>query len=260
MTGEKVSTVTALKGFGEVIVVFAAFLLWIKYLETTWVGTFQDRLVGWDFFAHIMMVLFPTVALVITGRPLADLGLTRENWRNPEVRKITRVAVAELALIWVVCLLIPHMAIGQRPHLLLPSNYFAENLGLPVRVTKYIGWGLTVVFTTIFCGLGEEIFFRGYMQGRVNRTIGRPFRVMGIQFGWGLIFASIIFGFGHLIAFFNPFVPDHLMFHPNWGEFAVTCVEGFVFGMLYEHTGGIVAPAILHGFIGLFFGAMIFPG
>jgi len=259
MIKEKTSAITALQGFGEVIIVFVAFFVWIKYLETTWVGPFQDKLVGWDFFAHLMMVVFPGVALLISRRPFSDLGITRDNWRNPEVRKITRIAVAELTVIWVFGLLLPHLLHGQRPHLLLPSNYFAENLGLPIRLTKYIGWGLTVVFTTIFCGLGEEIFFRGYFQGRINRAVGRQFRVFGVQFGWGLIFASLIFGFGHLIAFFNPLIDKSLILHPNWGEFAITFVEGFVFGLLYEHTGGVVAPAILHGFIGLFFGAMIFP-
>lgn len=249
-----------MKAFGEALIVFVAFLLWIKYLETTWVGPVQLHLVGWDFFAHLMMVAFPLIALKITGRPWSDLGLTCNNWRNPEVRKITRIAVAELSIIWACCLLVPHLIGGQRPHLLLPPENFAETLDLPPRVIKYIGWGLTVIFTTIFCGLGEEIFFRGYIQGRINRALPRPFCLLGVNFGWGLIFASILFGLGHGIAFFNPFGPESSAFYPAWGEVAVTFAEGLVFGLLYERTGGIVASAALHGFIGLFFGAMVFHG
>lgn len=249
---------SAVMAVSEVVLVFLLFWLWIKYLETTWVGTVQLVLVGWDFFAHLMMVVFPLVIIVLGRRPLSDLGMARQDLRDPEVRRISRVAVAELSVIWTVALLVPNLIQGRRPHLILPPRHFAEYLELPVRMTKYIGWGVTVVFTMVFCGLGEEIFFRGYMQGRINNTMGRPFKLMGVSFGWGIIVASVLFGIGHGIGYYNPFVDGVISF--EWGPALVTLVEGFILGLLYERTGNIIASVAVHAFIGLFFGAVVFPG
>jgi membrane protease YdiL (CAAX protease family) len=241
----------------EVLLVFLAFLLWIKYLETTWVGPLQLKLVGWDFFAHLMMVVFPAAALRLFGRPLSELGLSRDQLRLPQIRRLCLAAVIELALIWTVGSLVPHLARGQSPGLLLPPDHFASRIGISPLLANWIGWGLTVVFMVVFCGVGEEVFFRGYMQGRINRAWGRPFRIRGVSFGWGLILASLLFGLGHGVAFFNPFSRP-LAFHFEWTSALITCGEGFLFGVLYEFSNGIAAPAAVHAAIGLFFGSIAF--
>jgi hypothetical protein len=243
----------------EVIIVFLAFLLWIKYLETTWVGPFQLQLVGWDFFAHLMMVVFPLTVTWMAGRPFSQLGLDRSQFSNRHVRRLSLVATAELALIWLLGLLIPHLARGQGLRLVLPPYHFALDLGFSPFASDLLGWVLTLVFTMIFCGVGEEVFFRGYMQGRINQAAGRRFRFLGISFGWGLLVASLLFGLGHGLAYFNPFARP-FSFQFEWGSALLTCVEGVILGLLYEHTNGIVAPAIVHATIGFFFGSLAFSG
>jgi len=248
---------SAFPALAEVLSVFFAFLLWIKYLETTWVGPLQFKLVGWDFFAHLMMVVFPVAALRLFGRPLSELGFSRDQLRSPQIQRLCLVAVLELALIWAVGFLVPHLARGQSPGLLLPPDHFASRIGISPLFANWIGWGLTIVFTMIFCGVGEEVFFRGYIQGRINRAWGRPFRIRGVSFGWGLILASFLFGLGHGVAFFNPFSRP-LAFHFEGTSALITCGEGFIFGLLYEYSNGIVAPAVVHAAIGLFFGSIAF--
>ncbi|MEO0650638.1 MAG: CPBP family glutamic-type intramembrane protease, partial [Planctomycetota bacterium] len=34
-------------------------------------------------------------------------------------------------------------------------------------------------------GFGEELFFRGFLQGRLDRSLGTPWRLPGVQFGPG---------------------------------------------------------------------------
>ncbi|HUT53832.1 MAG TPA: CPBP family intramembrane glutamic endopeptidase [bacterium] len=258
--GLKVSDVrdSGALALAEVMALFSAFLLFIKYLETTWFGTVQLYLVGWDYFAHLMMLAFPLALTALMRRPLSDLGLGRAQLCDPEARRISRVAAAELTAIWILFSLVPHLYEGKRLALLLPPFHFGERLGLTRHDTNLIGWLDTVVFTVVFCGVGEEVLFRGYIQGRLNRALGRPFKIAGVGFGWGLIIASLIFGLGHGFAYYNPFVDRLRDFCPNIGEALVTGLEGFILGLIYERTGGIMAPAVIHGVIGLFFSAMIF--
>ncbi len=85
-------------------------------------------------------------------------------------------------------------------------------------------------------GFGEEIFFRGYIQSRLNRSFGRSFCIWGVHWGWGLIITSIVFGLAHYLH------GGGTLWWGMWTVFA-----GLLFGFLREKTGGIVAPAIAHG-------------
>jgi membrane protease YdiL (CAAX protease family) len=67
-------------------------------------------------------------------------------------------------------------------------------------------------------GVAEEVFFRGVLQ---------PYL--------GLIAASFIFGLAH-------FVPRRDL--ALWTPFAV--VVGFLFGILFESTGNLLAPVVAH--------------
>jgi len=242
----------------ETLSLFAIFMLLIKYLETTWFGVYQFKLLGWDFFAHLMMVVFPVVAIKLSGRPFSELGLSRAQARDREVRLIGRVAVVEICLIWAAVVLVPNLVNGARPHLLLPPYYFASYLDLPETLANLVGWAITLVFAVIFCGVGEEVLFRGYIQGRLNRGLGRKFRLMGVTFGWGLIISSFLFGLGHGLGNYNPFSIHPLNFHPDWTRTLITTAEGFILGLLYERTGGIFVPCLVHATIGLFLGSIAF--
>ncbi len=67
-------------------------------------------------------------------------------------------------------------------------------------------------------GIGEELFFRGALQPVV-----------------GLLPASLLFGVAHLV----PSWPLAL-----WSLFA--CGAGLLFGMLFQHTGNLLAPVVAH--------------
>ena len=76
-----------------------------------------------------------------------------------------------------------------------------------------------LVLVSIFSGVGEEAFFRGAVQQE-----------------FGLVAASLLFGLAHV-------GPDRR--YLVWTAWAV--LAGFVFGALYETTGGLLAPALAHG-------------
>jgi uncharacterized protein len=76
----------------------------------------------------------------------------------------------------------------------------------------------SLVLVAIFSGVGEEAFFRGALQQE-----------------FGLVVASLLFGLAHI-------GPDRR--YLLWTAWAV--LAGFVFGLLYEVSGGLLAPILAH--------------
>ena len=86
--------------------------------------------------------------------------------------------------------------------------------------------------------------FRGYFQSRLNQAFGRPVRLFGIQFGIGLVIASLLFGLLHA---FNTYDPAVGLSSLAWGWALSSFVGGLFFGVIREKTGTLVAPSIAHG-------------
>ena len=76
----------------------------------------------------------------------------------------------------------------------------------------------SLVLVSLFSGVGEEAFFRGAVQQE-----------------FGLVVASLLFGLAHV-------GPDRR--YLVWTAWAA--LDGFVFGVLYEVSGGLLAPALAH--------------
>ena len=122
---------------------------------------------------------------------------------------------------------------------------FVVLIAVPALFQADVRWPvvlLSFMSSFVFVGPCEEILFRGFIQSRLNEAFGRPYRLLGINWGVGLIIASLLFG----------------LLHISRGYIDVaTCVAlGFVLGLAREKTGTIIAPAILHG--AMDFGEFIF--
>jgi hypothetical protein len=81
--------------------------------------------------------------------------------------------------------------------------------------------------------LPEEVFYRGYVQGRLAFLFRRRFHLLGADIGGHVFAASALFALSHLVTVPAPF--RLAVFFP-----------GLLFGWLRERTGSIVAPALLH--------------
>lgn len=75
-----------------------------------------------------------------------------------------------------------------------------------------------LVLLALFSGIGEEAFFRGAVQQE-----------------FGILVASVVFGLAHA-------GPDRRFV--LWSAWAV--LAGVVFGLLFEATGGLIAPVAAH--------------
>jgi membrane protease YdiL (CAAX protease family) len=104
----------------------------------------------------------------------------------------------------------------------------------------------TILFLTcaLFVGFGEEILYRGYAHSRLNEAFGTAFRFAGVAFGWGTILAAAIFGLTH-VGILRWILGASSEVTWAWGVW--TFFGGLVFAYVREKSGGILAPALLHG-------------
>lgn len=261
----------------EVLIVFlSSYIVGWLLLEDIVVA--EVALLGWSYLQGVLLILVPLVILLLTGRSLQAYGITLEGWRQglsvgmkcylmrfvplgtllvmqlfgyiyTELIASAAIAVGQIAAILVFL-----RYVGRQPLdddisprtdlailmvlLLLPivAGYAVNRLSLQVVST--------VVWQFLFSGFGEEIRYRGYYQSRVNEEFGRPWSLMGVRFGPGLLVSSALFALSHAFNTFNPF---RGRFELAWGWALFTLFGGIFFGLVREKTGSVVAPGIAHG-------------
>jgi len=125
-------------------------------------------------------------------------------------------------------------------------------LTFPIFLGLYFGKSTPLIVTIIIwqffiSGFGEEIRYRGYFQSRINAEFGRPYKFLGVNFGIGLIIASVLFALSHV---FNPFNPLVGQFELAWFWGIWMFFSGLLFGLLREKTNSLLTCALLHGLIG----------
>jgi membrane protease YdiL (CAAX protease family) len=104
-------------------------------------------------------------------------------------------------------------------------------------------WAL-VLSNFVGAGFGEEIFFRGYLQSRVDQTFGRPYQCLGFEFGMGLLVSSLLFGLIHALNTVDYF---HGKFDFGWRMGLQSIAVGLFYGLIKARTGSVLPGAIEHG-------------
>lgn len=105
---------------------------------------------------------------------------------------------------------------------------------------------LTVLWGFLGCGFGEEVFFRGYIQSRVDAGFGWPWRVLGCAVGPGLIVSSLLFGLIHVLNTVDYFGGR---WDFGWWYGLGTTTIGLLYGYLRARTGSVWAGAVTHGMV-----------
>lgn len=116
---------------------------------------------------------------------------------------------------------------------LLYRLYRSWWLHIPLRVSFPDDWLLLLLYHLLCVALPEEVFYRGYMQSRLNRVYPQRVTLLSAPLGFGLLYTSFLFALGHFIISLRP-------------EGLATFLPGLVFGWLRERTGSIVASTAFH--------------
>ena len=87
---------------------------------------------------------------------------------------------------------------------------------------------LQVAAQLLVVALPEELFFRGYIQGRLEEALPPTTNLFGARVGWAWILGAALFGLGHFLVTFEPQMLSR--FFP-----------GLAFGWMFARTRSILA-------------------
>jgi uncharacterized protein len=96
-----------------------------------------------------------------------------------------------------------------------------------------LAWASIVIFQFFYIALPEELFYRGYILGKLNKVWPPVLSVLKVPVGFGIPITAVLFAFGHFLINFSP---------PRLGVF----FPALIFGWMREKSGGILASSIYH--------------
>ena len=203
------------------VLLFAGFILldnaciWLMKL-----AVFIPAWGQWNWQGKVLEAAIPVlVILALSG----TLGAKRMGLGLPENKRSWRdMAIA--------CLL--YLVIGV-PLILLLGAHFGLTADAP-----------TYAYEATMPGLGEEIMYRGMMLMLLNEAFGRPWKFAGIEFGWGLIIVSALFGFLHGMD-----APSVDKIQIVWMGMIFPFLTGVVLAWIRERTGSVWPAVVFHNFV-----------
>ena len=221
----RVLTPTARPAIVEVLSVFLlASALAAALTRLSFIGPIHDNL-------HALVaagfLFLPQLALRRRGEPEA-YGL-RVNPVNLGMQLATGLVAVVLPVFAVgfyvwnrwACAHVPGLVPGSCWHLLHP------------RLTLPAGFGMLALAQVVVVAFPEELFFRGYVMGRLEDALPPTRRLWGAPVGWALVLQAVLFGLGHVLVTLDP-----LMF--------TRAVPGLLFGWLFARTRSVLAGTIFH--------------
>ncbi|MEO6954231.1 MAG: CPBP family intramembrane glutamic endopeptidase [Polyangia bacterium] len=119
------------------------------------------------------------------------------------------------------CAHVPSLVPGSCWHLLHPHLVFPPS------------FGMLAVAQLVVVAFPEELFFRGYIMGRLEDALPPTRMLLGAPVGWALVVQAILFGLGHVLVTFDP-----MMF--------TRAIPGLLFGWLFSRTRSVLAGTIFH--------------
>ncbi len=260
----------------EVVLVYALTQALLQFWKSTAIPQWEVRNLGWSYTGILIMVGIPSLLMWLARRSWTEYGVSLANWPanldtglkayvvriiplavgvlgaqslGMDYRRLGGAFVAATELVALVLMI--RILNRQKPVRSGRKNLIVTVLLLcfPIALALALGSFRPVLISTtvwqfVFSGFGEEFVYRGYVQSRLNEAFGRPLHCSGIQFGPGLIIASLLFALLHAFNTYDAAVGLRSM---AWGWALWTFVGGLFFGVIREKTGTLLAPGIAHG-------------
>lgn len=94
-------------------------------------------------------------------------------------------------------------------------------------------FGLNALAELVVVALPEELFFRGYVQGRLDDAWPPSRKLFGAPIGRGYWLQAVLFALGHYLVQFEP-------------QMLTRFFPALVFGWMYARTRSILASTLFH--------------
>ena len=195
----------------------------------------------------LIFLFMPRLAARLSGRTfdyhaaglhLAPLGLNLRVLALAVAAAFPVFYLAFLAFYRGICPLISSSRLGQL------ADWMAANC---VRWQGFsfdrlaLGPDLALVALTqlVVIALPEELFFRGYLLGRLEERWPPTRRFLGAPVGWAVLASSLLFALGHILVDLNP-------------QRIVVFFPALVFAWMRARTGSLAAGAVFHALCNLY--------
>ena len=162
----------------------------------------------------VVFILLPIIVLDRRGKPYRRYGFALEKWH--------------LDVLWAVLfavILFPPIALGA------PFVWGISKTSWAFVVPE--GYPSLALVHLIAVALPEEVFYRGYVMGRLDDVFVRRINLLGAEVGWALPMQAVLFAAGHYLVDFNP------------GRLAVF-FPALAFGWLKAKRGTLGAGVLFH--------------
>jgi membrane protease YdiL (CAAX protease family) len=100
----------------------------------------------------------------------------------------------------------------------------------------------TLVYLAVMPTLNEELVYRGYLLGILNRLMPKRINVLGAAIGWGAFITAALFSLLHGFWFDNS-----LSAHFDIIALRNSFISGLIFAWLKERGNSLLMPVIAHG-------------
>jgi uncharacterized protein len=180
----------------------------------------------------LFVVSLVVLDVALTEIPRVD-GFRHHHWSWQECLLSTAWPFLLIALVPGISLVSVGVASRFRPGW-LKSSIVALLVALAVPALFFVlgarkkldaeGWA----FLLIMPGLAEELVFRGVYQSLLNRVFGKPWRLAGAEFGWGLIITAILFAGSNGLVAVDAQLNAHVVLHAAIAPVLLSFVSGWV--------------------------------
>lgn len=121
------------------------------------------------------------------------------------------------------------------PLFLVGHHFWQEMMGAPYRgFHTPEDLGIVLLKQTFLIALPEELFYRGFVETRLERVWPTKRTLFGLPIGRTVVLASFLFALGHFLGEYNP---------ARFGPF----FPAFVFSMLVRRSRSISGAILYHG-------------
>ncbi len=176
---------------------------------------------GWNWQGKVLQMAWPVLLVLF----VPAFAAARDGFKLPVERRSWRALP-------VAC--VAYLFIGIPVLLLLGARFSPGTPDLPM-------W----LYEATMPGLGEEFVYRGIFLVLLNEAFGRPWKFAGIQFGWGFVIVSVMFGLLHGID-----AKSLSEVHISWGPaMFLPMAIGVVLAWIRERTGSVWPGVLLHNFV-----------
>lgn len=277
MNTEKMNLSKRVTSVLQVVSALTLIILIFKVIDISPIGRWETSVLNFRLSGYLAMFLLPLCAILFGKTRFSHYGLTFQNstfdlhvvlssflpgfaviaalhfldWKNwIGALTLTAVLVAVTFVVLFITKTQPrHNTSATKSFLLLFLLIVAGGI-----IQVFLGRSAMETLSSfvkffVIAAPAEELFFRGYVQTTLNRVFSRNFSLLGVNFGWGLILSSLLFGAMHVFNSFNPLSDAYELSLP-WGLW--TAFLGLFLGLVREKTNGLLAPTLLHAIINFF--------